>query len=189
MLLLIDNFDSFTYNLVQILQEIGIELKVVRNNLPSIESYLDLNPSRLLISPGPGNPSQAGISKTLMHRLAGKIPILGVCLGHQCLAELYGGQVVRAMKPMHGKTSTIIHDKQGIFKDIPQAFIATRYHSLIVKKEDLPSCLKVSAETNMGEIMGLRHTEFVIESVQFHPESILTEHGKSIIQNFLSLTQ
>ena len=188
MLVLIDNFDSFTYNLVQMLQEMGIELKVVRNNLSTLESYLDLHPTRLLISPGPGNPSQAGISKILIHRLAGTIPILGVCLGHQCLAELYGGKVVRAEAPMHGKTSKIIHDGRGIFKDIPPDFIATRYHSLVVEKETLPTCLSVSAKTEKGEIMALRHTEYAIESVQFHPESILTEHGKNIIQNFLSLT-
>ncbi len=186
MLLFIDNFDSFTYNLVQCFQIIGIELKVVRNQALSLSDCLDLRPSHLVIGPGPGTPSQAGLSKSLMHACAGHLPILGVCLGHQALAELYEGDVIRASFPMHGKTSPIHHDGRGVFRNIPQAFQATRYHSLIVKKETLPACLEISAETPDGEIMGLRHRSLNMEGVQFHPESILTEHGLSLLKNFIN---
>lgn len=164
---------------------IGIELKVIRNQALSLSECLDLRPSHLVIGPGPGTPSQSGLSKSLMHACAGHLPILGVCLGHQALAELYGGDVVRASLPMHGKTSSIHHDERGVFHGIPQAFQATRYHSLIVKKETLPACLEISAETSDGEIMGLRHRSFKMEGVQFHPESILTEYGFSILNNFI----
>lgn len=189
MLLLIDNFDSFTYNLVQYFQVIGDQVKVIRNNLLTIQECLNLNPVRLVISPGPGNPSQAGISKDLLLACAGKLPILGVCLGHQCLAEIYGGRVIRAHKPMHGKTSPIFHDGQGVFQGLPQGLLATRYHSLIVERASLPNCLKITAETSDGEIMGLRHrTHQHLESVQFHPESIMTEHGMDLLKNFSKLS-
>ncbi|WP_032125903.1 MULTISPECIES: aminodeoxychorismate/anthranilate synthase component II [Candidatus Protochlamydia] len=185
MLLFIDNFDSFTYNLVQCFQIIGIELQVVRNQALSLADCLDLRPTHLVIGPGPGSPSQAGLSKSLMHACAGHLPILGVCLGHQAIAELYGGDVIRSAFPMHGKTSPIHHDGRGVFHGIPQAFHATRYHSLVVKKETLPECLEISAETPDGEIMGLRHRSCKMEGVQFHPESILTEYGLSLLRNFL----
>ncbi len=171
---------------MQCFQIIGIELKVVRNQALSLSDCLDLRPSHLVIGPGPGTPSQAGLSKSLMHACAGHLPILGVCLGHQALAELYEGDVIRASFPMHGKTSPIHHDGRGVFRNIPQAFQATRYHSLIVKKETLPACLEISAETPDGEIMGLRHRSLNMEGVQFHPESILTEHGLSLLKNFIN---
>jgi para-aminobenzoate synthetase component 2 len=186
MLLLIDNFDSFTYNLVQYFQMLGVEIKVIRNNALSIAECVALRPSRLVISPGPGNPQQAGISKDLIKTFAGKIPILGVCLGHQCIGEIYGGSVVRASLPMHGKTSVIQHDNQGLFAGIPQKFTAMRYHSLIIKRETLPDSLQISAETPDGTIMGIRHRDYSIEGVQFHPESILTQNGLTLLQNFLN---
>lgn len=188
LLLFIDNFDSFTYNLIQYFQQLGAQTHVVHHRAISVSDCLDLSPRYLVIGPGPGNPSQAGISKSLIQTFAGKIPILGVCLGHQAFAEVFGGDVVRAQEPMHGKTSAIFHTKTGIFQNIPQGFLATRYHSLIVKRESLPACLEITAQTAEQEIMGLRHCLWDIESVQFHPESILTEHGFLLLRNFLDKT-
>jgi anthranilate synthase/aminodeoxychorismate synthase-like glutamine amidotransferase len=187
MLLLIDNFDSFTFNLVQYFQVLGLEVRLLRNNALPVKDLLELKPSYLVISPGPGHPGQAGISKELIAELSHQIPILGVCLGHQCIGELYGGNVIRARQPIHGKTSRIFHDGKGIFREMPQGFSATRYHSLIVERKTLPSCLEISAETDEGEIMGLRHRDFQsMEGVQFHPESILTESGIKILSNFIN---
>lgn len=186
MLLFIDNFDSFTYNLVQYFQVLGVETCVVRNTL-TVAECLERSPRYIVIGPGPGTPAQAGISKELIQACAGQIPILGVCLGHQAIAEVFGGEVVRAQVPMHGKVSPILHTSQGIFQGVPSPFSVTRYHSLIVKKDSFPSCLEVTAQTSEGEIMGLRHRTASIESVQFHPESILTEHGFSILRNFLDI--
>jgi para-aminobenzoate synthetase component 2 len=185
LLLFIDNFDSFTYNLVQCFQILGIETCVVRGQSKTLQECLALHPRYVVIGPGPGTPSQAILSKELILATAGKIPLLGVCLGHQALAEIYGGFVKRAHVPMHGKTSVIFHHNQGIFQGIPQEFIATRYHSLIVEETTLPACLEITARTDTNEIMGLRHRSFAQESVQFHPESILTEHGLSLLRNFL----
>lgn len=188
MLILIDNFDSFTYNLAHAFQTLKTPVRVVRNHALSLEECLKLGPSHLVIGPGPGSPAQSGISKDLIRALAGKIPILGVCLGHQCLGELYGGSIVRAKKPMHGKRSPIIHDQKGVFLEMPPYFLATRYHSLIIERSTLPPCLEISAETDEGEIMGVRHREIPkLEGVQFHPESITTEAGMSLLQNFLQL--
>lgn len=189
MILLIDNFDSFTYNIVQSFQIIGYEVTTLRNDHLSISQCLAMSPDLLVIGPGPGNPSQAGISKQLLLACADRLPILGVCLGHQCLAEVFGGHVVLAKKPMHGKTSRITHDNKGIFQSVPQGFSATRYHSLIVERHSLPDCLEISAETEDGEIMGLRHKNYAIESVQFHPESVLTESGMDILKNFTNLSK
>jgi len=186
-LLVIDNYDSFTYNLVQYLGELGQQLRVVRNDAMSVEEIVALKPERIVISPGPCTPKEAGISVETIKRLAGSIPILGVCLGHQSIGEAFGGEVVRAERLMHGKTSMIRHDQRTIFRDLPNPFEATRYHSLIVRRETLPSCLEISAETAEGEIMGLRHRTYPIEGVQFHPESILTRPGKDLLRNFLSL--
>ena len=187
MVLVIDNYDSFTYNLVQYLGELGQELKVVRNDAMTVDEIAALKPERIVISPGPCTPKEAGISVDTIKRLAGNIPILGVCLGHQSIGEAFGGEVVRAERLMHGKTSMIRHDQQTIFRNLPNPFEATRYHSLIVRRETLPSCLEVSAETAEGEIMGLRHRTLRVEGVQFHPESILTRPGKELLRNFLSL--
>ena len=187
MVLVIDNYDSFTYNLVQYLGELGQELKVVRNDAMTVDQIAALKPERIVISPGPCTPKEAGISVDTIKRLAGNIPILGVCLGHQSIGEAFGGEVVRAERLMHGKTSMIRHDQQTIFRNLPNPFEATRYHSLIVRRETLPSCLEVSAETAEGEIMGLRHRTLRVEGVQFHPESILTRPGKELLRNFLSL--
>ena len=187
MVLVIDNYDSFTYNLVQYLGELGQELKVVRNDAMTVDEIAALKPERIVISPGPCTPKEAGISVDTIKRLAGTIPILGVCLGHQSIGEAFGGEVVRAERLMHGKTSMIRHDQQTIFRNLPNPFEATRYHSLIVRRETLPSCLEVSAETAEGEIMGLRHRTLRVEGVQFHPESILTRPGKELLRNFLSL--
>jgi anthranilate synthase component II len=185
--LVIDNYDSFTYNLVQYLGELGQELKVVRNDAMTVDQIAALKPERIVISPGPCTPKEAGISVDTIKRLAGNIPILGVCLGHQSIGEAFGGEVVRAERLMHGKTSMIRHDQRTIFRNLPNPFEATRYHSLIVRRETLPSCLEVSAETAEGEIMGLRHRTLPVEGVQFHPESILTRPGKDLLRNFLSL--
>jgi len=185
--LVIDNYDSFTYNLVQYLGELGQELKVVRNDAMTVDEIAALKPERIVISPGPCTPKEAGISVDTIKRLAGAIPILGVCLGHQSIGEAFGGEVVRAERLMHGKTSMIRHDQQTIFRNLPNPFEATRYHSLIVRRETLPSCLEVSAETAEGEIMGLRHRTLRVEGVQFHPESILTAEGKKLLSNFLAL--
>ena len=187
MILVIDNYDSFTYNLVQYLGELGEEVMVRRNDeitLGEIEAKL---PSRILISPGPGRPADAGISMTLITHFAGRVPILGVCLGHQAIGEVFGGRVVRASTVVHGKGSEVEHDGKSIFTGLDSPFRAGRYHSLIVERESLPACLEVSAETNDGVIMGLRHREKKIEGVQFHPESILTPEGKRLLSNFLEL--
>lgn len=188
MLLFIDNFDSFTYNLVQYFQILGMETRVVRNTTLTVAECLKLSPRYVVIGPGPGNPSQAGISKDLIKAcLDHQIPLLGICLGHQAIAEVFGGEVVRAQKAMHGKVSAITHTQKGIFQGLPSPFSVTRYHSLIVKNESLPACLEVTAHTDEGEIMGLRHRTAAMESVQFHPESILTEHGFSLLRNFLDI--
>ncbi len=187
MILVIDNYDSFTYNLVQYLGELGEEIVVKRNDEIDLEGIAALAPDHILISPGPCSPNEAGISLALIERFKGVIPIFGVCLGHQSIGQAFGGDVVRAEKLMHGKTSAIIHDGRSIFEGIPSPFTATRYHSLIVKRETLPDCLEITAETTDGEIMGLRHKEYLIEGVQFHPESIITENGLSMLRNFLSL--
>lgn len=187
MILMIDNYDSFTYNLVQYLGETGAELLVKRNDHITIEEIGELQPEFLMISPGPCTPNEAGISLEAIKAFAGKIPIFGVCLGQQSIAQVYGGDVVQAERLMHGKTSPIFHDGKTIFEGLPNPFLATRYHSLIVKKETLPSCLEVSAWTEEGEIMALRHKELAVEGVQFHPESIMTEAGKELLKNFLQL--
>ena len=187
MLLIIDNYDSFTYNLVQYLGELGQEMEVYRNDKIGIEEIEYMSPERIVISPGPCTPKEAGISVELVLAFAGKIPILGVCLGHQSIAEAFGGDVVRNYRLMHGKTSMIRHDGKTIFAGLPNPFEATRYHSLIVKRETIPDCLEISAETYEGEIMGLRHKEYKVEGVQFHPESILTIVGKDLLRNFIKL--
>ncbi|NBR96326.1 MAG: aminodeoxychorismate/anthranilate synthase component II [Verrucomicrobia bacterium] len=187
MLLVIDNYDSFTYNLVQYFGELGADPQVKRNDAITPEEVEKLKPKRIVISPGPGRPEDAGISMELIRRLGSRVPLLGVCLGHQCIGEVYGGKVVRAGRLMHGKTSPIQHDGKGVFAKLPNPFEATRYHSLIVEKESVPGCLEVSAETAEGEIMGLRHKEYPVHGVQFHPESILSKEGKDLLANFLSL--
>ena len=187
MILIIDNYDSFTYNLVQYLGELGEKLEVFRNDEITLRKIERLKPSRIVISPGPGTPKEAGISMKVIRHFAGKIPILGVCLGHQSIGEVFGGKIVRAGRIMHGKTSEIYHDGKTIFKGLPKPFTATRYHSLIVEKKSLPKELEISAWTKEGEIMGLRHKQLKVEGVQFHPESILTSSGKRLLRNFLSL--
>jgi len=187
MLLMIDNYDSFTYNLVQYLGEIGEDIKVFRNDKITIHEIERLNPERIVISPGPCTPKEAGISVELIKHFSGKIPILGVCLGHQSIGAAFGGDIIRAPRLMHGKTSLINHDGRMIFEGLPNPFEATRYHSLVIKKETLPDCLEITAWTDIGEIMGVRHKEFIIEGVQFHPESILTKVGKELLRNFLEL--
>ncbi|MEM9400584.1 MAG: aminodeoxychorismate/anthranilate synthase component II [Verrucomicrobiota bacterium] len=187
MLLMIDNYDSFTYNLVQYLGELGAKMNVYRNDEIDVEGVRELNPARIVISPGPGTPDDAGISMKLIKVFGDEKPVLGVCLGHQSIAQVFGGKVIRAGRLMHGKTSPIEHDNEGVFKDLPNPFEATRYHSLIVEKESLPDCLKVTAQTSQGEIMGIVHREKPIHGVQFHPESILTREGKNLLQNFLNL--
>jgi para-aminobenzoate synthetase component 2 len=182
---MIDNFDSFTYNLVQYLGELGEELVVKRNNQTSIEEIGRMEPNYLMISPGPCSPNEAGISLEAVKAFAGKIPILGVCLGHQAIGQAFGGDVVQAERLMHGKTSEMIHDGKTIFEGLPNPFPATRYHSLIVKKETLPDCFEISAWTKEGEIMAIRHKNLPIEGVQFHPESIMTTCGKKLLQNFV----
>ncbi|MBD3922758.1 aminodeoxychorismate/anthranilate synthase component II [Paenibacillus sp. PR3] len=187
MILVIDNYDSFTYNLVQYLGELGEDIVVKRNDEIGLDDIAALAPDHILISPGPCSPNEAGISLAVIDRFKGEIPIFGVCLGHQSIGQAFGGDVVRAEKLMHGKTSEILHDGKTIFEGIPSPFTATRYHSLIVKRETLPDCLEITAETAEGEIMGLRHKEYPIEGVQFHPESIITENGLNMLRNFLSL--
>jgi len=187
MILVIDNYDSFTYNLVQYLGELGQKLKVARNDEITIREIEKLRPKRIVISPGPGTPKEAGISMEVIRHFAEKVPILGVCLGHQAIGEVFGGKVVRAGRIMHGKTSEICHDGKTIFKGLPNPFTATRYHSLLVEKKSLPKILEISAWTKEGEIMGLRHRKYKVEGVQFHPESILTSSGKKLLANFLSL--
>ena len=190
MLLMIDNYDSFTYNLVQYLQALGAEVKVVRNDELSVEQIDRLAPERIVISPGPCTPNEAGVSVDVIRQLGARVPILGVCLGHQSLGQAYGGDVIRAKTIMHGKTSRIRHAGQGVFNGLPDAYEATRYHSLVVSRETLPACLEITAWTDnddgsFDEIMGLRHREHPVEGVQFHPESILTEHGHALLKNFL----
>lgn len=187
MILVIDNYDSFTYNLVQYFGELGADPMVRRNDRISIEEIEALSPGRICISPGPCSPAESGISNEVIRQLAGKYPILGVCLGHQCMGHVYGGDVVRAGRLMHGKTSPILHDGKDLFAGIPSPFEATRYHSLLVRRETFPDCLEITAETAEGEIMGLRHKELPVWGVQFHPESILTTHGKELLANFLKL--
>ncbi len=185
MIIVIDNYDSFTYNLVQYLGELGQDVRVFRNDEATVEEIRALRPDHILISPGPGTPDDGGISLDVLRELGPETPILGVCLGHQCIGQAYGGQVTRAPRLMHGKTSRVYHRDDGLFDGIPSPFQATRYHSLIVA-EPLPDCLEVTAFTSDGEVMALRHKEFPVAGVQFHPESILTEHGRRLLQNFLS---
>ena len=190
MLLMLDNYDSFTFNLVQYLQALGAEVRVERNDALTVDEIEKLAPERIVISPGPCTPNEAGVSLQLIERLGARVPILGVCLGHQSIGQAYGGDVVRAGRIMHGKTSRIRHEGKGVFTGLPDGYEATRYHSLVVDKRTLPDCLEVTAWTenddgSMEEIMGLRHREFPVEGVQFHPESILTEHGHALLKNFL----
>ncbi|MBN3033340.1 MAG: aminodeoxychorismate/anthranilate synthase component II [Candidatus Saganbacteria bacterium] len=187
MILVIDNYDSFTYNLVQYLGELGQAMKIFRNDKITVAEIKKMRPSHILISPGPGVPSQAGVSEEVIRTFAGRIPILGVCLGHQAIGEVFGGRIVRQKTVMHGKTSAIYHDGKTIFRGLPDPFTATRYHSLVVERAGLPPALEISAWTKHDEIMGLRHKQFKVEGVQFHPESILTSSGKLLLQNFLSL--
>lgn len=188
MILVIDNYDSFTYNLVQYLGELGQKVEVRRNDGITLDEIAELHPDHILISPGPCTPNEAGISLSLIDRFKGEIPIFGVCLGHQCIGQAFGGEVVRAEKLMHGKTSPIFHDGRGIFEGIPSPFQATRYHSLIVRRETLPGCLEISGETSDGEIMGIRHKEYPIEGVQFHPESFVTDYGHRLLKQFIEGT-
>ena len=186
MLLVIDNYDSFTYNLVQYFLELGEEVKVYRNDEIAIEEIARLKPTRIVISPGPCTPNEAGISVPVIQKFAGKIPILGVCLGHQAIGQAFGGKIIRAKKVMHGKTSMIHHDGKTVFAGLPNPFEATRYHSLVIERKSLPDCLEVTAWTDDQEIMGVRHKKLAVEGVQFHPESILTTEGKKLLGNFLN---
>ena len=189
MILMIDNYDSFTYNVVQYLLELGAKVEVRRNDEIDLDGIADLNPEKIVISPGPCTPNEAGISMACIERFAGIIPILGICLGHQSIGQVFGGRVVRAKAVMHGKTSAIHHNQSGVFRDLASPFTATRYHSLVVEQGSLPDCLEITAWTEtdgqLEEIMGLRHRELAVEGVQFHPESILSEHGHAVLQNFL----
>ena len=185
MLLMIDNYDSFTYNLVQYLAELGEEVAVYRNDAITLPEVEELAPRGIIISPGPSRPEQAGISLELIARFAGRVPLLGVCLGHQAIGQAFGGKVVRARQVMHGKVSRVRHDGKGVFHRLPAEFQATRYHSLAVERASLPACLTITAEAEDGEIMGLRHTGLPVEGVQFHPEALLTEHGHRMLQNFI----
>ena len=190
MLLMIDNYDSFTFNLVQYFQQLGAEVRVVRNDAMSVDEIAALKPDRIVISPGPGNPDQAGVSLAVIEQLGPQIPLLGVCLGHQAIGQVFGGHVIRAGKIMHGKVSAMRHHGRGVFSGLPDGYTATRYHSLVVDKNRLPDCLEITAWTenedgSMEEIMGLRHKTLPIEGVQFHPESILTDHGHALLKNFL----
>jgi len=187
-LLVVDNYDSFTYNLVQYLAELGADVRVYRNDALTVEEVAALRPQQIVISPGPCTPNEAGISVDLIRALAGSVPILGVCLGHQSIGAAFGGRIVRAEQIMHGKTSPIIHDSKTLFRNLPSPFEATRYHSLIIDPESLPACLECSAWTAENEIMGVRHREVLVEGIQFHPESILTQQGKPLLKNFLELT-
>jgi anthranilate synthase/aminodeoxychorismate synthase-like glutamine amidotransferase len=189
MLLVIDNYDSFTYNLVQYLGELGQQVRVVRNNEVSVDDIVRMFPEAIVISPGPCTPNEAGISLEVISRLAGKIPILGVCLGHQAIGQAFGGKVIRAKEVVHGKTSRVFHDDKGIFAGLPNPFEATRYHSLVVERSSLPDCLEITAKTWDEEIMGLRHKSLPVEGVQFHPESFLTKVGKDLLRNFLRLAR
>jgi len=187
MILVIDNYDSFTYNLVQYLGQLGQEIIVKRNDEIDMAGIEALAPDHIMISPGPCSPNEAGISLETIEHFKGKIPIIGICLGHQSIGQAFGGEVIRAEQLMHGKTSQIHHDGKSLFEGLPSPFTATRYHSLIVRRETLPDCLEITAETEAGEIMGLRHKEYPIEGLQFHPESIITEHGLRMLENFLQL--
>lgn len=187
MLLMIDNYDSFTYNLVQYLGELGEDIRVFRNDKITVEEMEKMNPERIVISPGPCTPKEAGISMEVVKHFTGKIPILGVCLGHQSIGAAFGGDIIRAPRLMHGKTSMVYHDGETVFEGLPNPFEATRYHSLLIKRETLPDCLKITAWTDIGEIMGVRHKKYILEGVQFHPESILTKTGKDLLRNFLRL--
>ncbi|MDQ8182376.1 aminodeoxychorismate/anthranilate synthase component II [Pelagicoccus sp. SDUM812005] len=187
MLLVIDNYDSFTFNLVQYFGTLGVEQRVFRNDQITVEEALALTPERVLISPGPCSPTEAGVSIAMIEAFAGKVPLFGVCLGHQSIGQHFGGKVVRADRLMHGKTSPISHNGKDLFRGLPQGLAATRYHSLIVERQSFPACLEITAETAEGEIMGLRHRELPIWGVQFHPESIATENGMEILKNFLTL--
>lgn len=189
MILMIDNYDSFTYNLVHYFGELNEEVKTVRNDKITIEDIISLNPDIIVISPGPCTPKQAGISVNVVQELSRKKPIMGICLGHQSIAEAFGGRIVRADRLVHGKTSRIYHNGTGIFKDIPNPFEATRYHSLIIDRASLPEQLEITAWTDEDEIMGIKHKELAVEGVQFHPESVLTKHGKDILSNFLKITK
>jgi anthranilate synthase/aminodeoxychorismate synthase-like glutamine amidotransferase len=184
---MIDNYDSFTYNLVQYLGELGEDIRVFRNNRITVREIEAMHPERIVISPGPCTPKEAGISIEAITHFAGKVPILGVCLGHQSIGAAFGGDIIRAPRLMHGKTSRIYHDGKRVFKGLPNPFEATRYHSLLIRRETLPECLDITAWTDVGEIMGVRHKEFILEGVQFHPESILTAAGKDLLRNFLNL--
>jgi anthranilate synthase/aminodeoxychorismate synthase-like glutamine amidotransferase len=186
---MIDNYDSFTYNLVQYFGELGEEIEVFRNDKISIPEIEKLNPEMLVISPGPGTPKDAGVSLDMINHFKGKIPILGVCLGHQCIGEVFGGKIVSAPRLMHGKTSFIHHDGKDIFQGLSNPFEATRYHSLVVEKKSIPDCLEITAWTDQQEIMGLKHKNYLVIGVQFHPESILTKEGKQLLKNFLHLSQ
>ena len=186
MLLMIDNYDSFTYNIVQYFGELGEDVHTVRNDEITIEQIAGLRPDRICISPGPKAPKDAGISLDILREFKGKLPILGVCLGHQAIGEAFGGKVIRAKQVMHGKTSLVAHTGEGVFKGIPSPFTVIRYHSLAIERSSLPSCLEVTAWTDDGEIMGVRHKDYDIEGVQFHPESILSEHGHALFKNFLT---
>ena len=185
MLLLIDNYDSFTYNLVQYLGELGADVHVHRNDAIGIEQIAAWEPSAIVISPGPCTPNEAGISVPLIQSFAGRIPILGVCLGHQAIGQAFGGKIVRAERVMHGKVSPVTHDGRGVFAELPSPFTATRYHSLAIERATMPACLAITATADDGEVMGVRHREWPVEGVQFHPEAILTEHGHALLRNFL----
>jgi len=184
MILMLDNYDSFTYNLVQYLRMLGEGVEVKRNDEITLDEIEDMRPDKILISPGPGSPESAGVCVDVVKRFAGKIPILGVCLGHQAIGAAFGGRVVRAGRLMHGKTSPIVHDGRTIFKNLPAPFEAGRYHSLIIEEQSLPDCLEISARTPENEIMGVRHKEYQVEGIQFHPESVLTPHGMELLRNF-----
>jgi anthranilate synthase/aminodeoxychorismate synthase-like glutamine amidotransferase len=185
MILMLDNYDSFTYNLVQYLGELGAEVHVFRNDEISVEEVESLRPSHIVISPGPCTPNEAGVTLELVARMAGRVPLLGVCLGHQAIGQAFGAKVVRAKQVMHGKTSRVRHDGKGVFERVEDDFVATRYHSLVVERASLPACLEVTAASEDGEIMGLRHRGHAIEGVQFHPEALLTQHGHKMLQNFI----
>lgn len=187
MLLMIDNYDSFTYNLVQYFGELGEDVRVYRNDEITIEQIEALKPDHICISPGPCSPKEAGISVATLQHFAGKVPMLGVCLGHQAIGEAFGGKIVRAQRVMHGKTDVVRSNRQGIFAGLPESFTITRYHSLVIERSSLPACLQITATTDDGEIMGVRHKDFPIEGVQFHPESILSEYGHDLLKNFLKI--
>ena len=187
MLVMIDNYDSFTYNLVQYLGELGEDVKTFRNDEITIEEIEQFNPDRIMLSPGPCTPNEAGISLEVIKHFAGKLPLMGVCLGHQSIGQAFGGKIVHAKKIMHGKVSMVEHINSGVFENLPSPFQVTRYHSLVIEKDSIPDCLEITAWTDDGEIMGVRHKDLLIEGVQFHPESILTDHGHDLLKNFLAI--